>query len=431
MTAVKKAIVVGSGAGGATVASELQGAFQVTVVEAGREFRPFSRGLSAVAKWKKSGFFFDVREISLLFPAMRILKTKEMVLVRGQGHGGTTTISTGNALRLDEDLKNLGINLDEEFEAIRREIPITTGHEGKWRPFTRRLFNICRDLGLSPRPTPKMGDYAHCRHCGRCVLGCPAGIKWDSRRYLDSALVKGAGLISNGYVTRVIIEKGRAKAVEVKLGLRKKTLAADLIILAAGGLGTPVILERSGIACQPRLFVDPVLCVAAVLNNSGLDSEIQMPFLIEKDGFIISPYFDFLSFFFNRRWSFPARDIVSLMIKLADRPEGSMSSQGVRKILYPEDRVRLDEGVALCQDILSRVGIPKEQTFLGTINAGHPGGMLPLTERESRSFHHSALPENVYVADASLFPRSLGKPPILTIIAMAKRVGRICRERLA
>jgi len=108
-----------------------------------------------------------------------------------------------------------------------------------------------------------------------------------------------------------------------------------------------------------------------------------------------------------------------------------MSSQGVRKILYPEDRVRLDEGVALCQDILSRVGIPKEQTFLGTINAGHPGGMLPLTERESRSFHHSALPENVYVADASLFPRSLGKPPILTIIAMAKRVGRICRERSA
>jgi choline dehydrogenase-like flavoprotein len=56
--------------------------------------------------------------------------------------------------------------------------------------------------------------------------------------------------------------------------------------------------------------------------------------------------------------------------------------------------------------------------------------MLPLTERESVSFHHPALPENVFVADASLFPQSLGKPPILTIIAMAKRVGRICRERL-
>jgi hypothetical protein len=119
------------------------------------------------------------------------------------------------------------------------------------------------------------------------------------------------------------------------------------------------------------------------------------------------------------------------MIKLADRPEGAVTSRGVRKILYPEDRARLDGAVALCQEILSRLGISKEKTFLGTINAGHPGGMLPLTARESLSFHHDALPKNIYVADASLFPRSLGKPPILTIIAMAKRVGRICRDRLA
>jgi len=427
---MKKAIIVGSGAGGATVANELQGSFEVTVVEAGREFRPFSRDLSAAAKWKKFGLFFDEREIGLLFPTMRILKTKEMILVRGRGLGGTTTISAGNALRLDADLKNLGICLDEEFDAIEREIPISVEHEKHWRPVTRRLFDICRDLGLSPRPTPKMGDYARCRHCGRCVLGCPDGVKWDSRRYLDSAMARGVRLISGGCVTRVIIENGTASGVEVRLGRRKKNLAADLIILAAGGLGTPLILERSGIPCEPRLFVDPVLCVAAEWKNSGLDKELSMPFVVEKDGYIISPYFDFLSFFFNRRWSHPSGDIMSLMIKLADRPEGSISSRGIQKTLHPEDRVRLGEGVALCQDILSRLGIPKEKTFLGTINAGHPGGMLPLTKRESVSFHHPALPENVYVADASLFPQSLGKPPILTIIAMAKRVGRICRERL-
>jgi choline dehydrogenase-like flavoprotein len=427
---VKKAIVVGSGAGGATVANDLQGSFEVTVVEAGGVFRPFSRDLSAAAKWKKFGLLFDEREISLLFPAMQIRKTKDMVLVRGQGLGGTTTISTGNALRLDRDLKNLGINLDEEFEAIGREIPISVAHEKRWRPVTRRLFDICRDLGLSPQPTPKMGDYGRCRQCGRCVLGCPNGVKWDSRRYLDSAMARGAGLISGGRVTRVIIENGTAKGVEVRVGRRKKTLVGDLIILAAGGLGTPPILERSGIPCQPRLFVDPVLCVAAEWKNSGLDNEIPMPFVVEKDGYIISPYFDFLSFFFNRLWSYPPGDIMSLMIKLADRPEGSISSRGIQKTLHPDDRVKLGEGVALCQDILSRLGIPKEKTFLGTINAGHPGGMLPLTERESVSFHHPALPENVFVADASLFPQSLGKPPILTIIAMAKRVGRICRERL-
>ncbi len=428
---MKKAIVVGSGAGGATVAKELQGPFEVTVVEAGREFRPWSRDIGGVAKWKKFGLLFDEREISLLFPAMRILKTKDMVLVRGQGLGGTTTISTGNALRLDGGLQSLGINLDEEFEAIRREIPVSVEHERHWRPVTKRLFEICLDLGLSPRPLPKMGDYGRCRHCGRCVLGCPDGVKWDSRRYLDSALAKGATLASGSLVTRLVIENDTARGVEFRSGRKKKFLSADLVLLAAGGLGTPLILERSGIPCEPRLFVDPVLCVAAEWPGSGLDREVSMPFVVEKEGFIISPYFDYLSFFFNRRWSYRPGNIMSLMIKLADRAEGAISSGGVRKVLHPEDRAKLDEAVALCRRILSRLGIPEEKTFLGTINAGHPGGMVPLTERESASFHPGALPENVYVADASLFPDSLGKPPILTIIAMAKRVGRLCRERFA
>jgi ferredoxin len=428
---MRTAVVVGSGAGGAAAADDLQGVFDVTVIEAGGEFRPYSRDLSAAAGWKKLGVLFDERMIRFLFPAMRILKTKEIVLVRGQGLGGTTTISAGNALRLDGDLRNLGIDLDEEFEAIERQIPISVEHERHWRPATRRLFDICSDLGLHPKPLPKMGDYGRCRHCGRCILGCPAGVKWDSRRYLDLALAKGAKLASGSHVTRVIMEKGTARGVETRTGRRKKTLEADLVVLAAGGLGTPLILERSGIPCKPRLFVDPVLCVAAEWAGSGLDREVSMPFVMEREGYIISPYFDYLSFFFNRRWSYPPENIMSLMIKLADRSEGSISSHGVRKILHPEDREKIEEGVALCRKILSRLGIPENKTFLGTVNAGHPGGMLPLTERESRTFHPGVLPENVYVADASLFPNSLGRPPILTIIAMAKRVGRICREELS
>jgi hypothetical protein len=58
---------------------------------------------------------------------------------------------------------------------------------------------------------------------------------------------------------------------------------------------------------------------------------------------------------------------------------------------------------------------------------GHPGGMLPLTEKEASSFHSERLPDNLYVADASLLPRSLGNPPILTIMALAKRIGKICQ----
>jgi hypothetical protein len=51
--------------------------------------------------------------------------------------------------------------------------------------------------------------------------------------------------------------------------------------------------------------------------------------------------------------------------------------------------------------------------------------MLPLTRDSAASFHDARLPGNVYVADASLFPESLGNPPILTIVAMAKHIGRL------
>lgn len=74
------------------------------------------------------------------------------------------------------------------------------------------------------------------------------------------------------------------------------------------------------------------------------------------------------------------------------------------------------------------MNIKQDELFLGTINARHPGGMLPLTEKETATFHDARLPANLYVADASLFPRSLGNPPILTIAAMAKRVSRKCLE---
>ncbi|HYE08744.1 MAG TPA: GMC oxidoreductase, partial [Patescibacteria group bacterium] len=136
-----------------------------------------------------------------------------------------------------------------------------------------------------------------------------------------------------------------------------------------------------------------------------------------------------LSFFFNKNWSYPASDTITLMIKLADSNSGSIDSRYIKKTLSGIDKERLQEGVQLCMEILSRYGISKDSIFLGTINAGHPGGMLPLTEQEAETFHNPKLPANLYVADATLFPESLGNPPILTIMAMAKRIGKIISEQ--
>lgn len=429
---MKKAIIIGSGAGGAALARELVGKFEVTILEAGKAFRPFSYSLALPEAVKKTGLLFDEREIQLLFPAMQVRKTADkMTLVNGIGIGGTTTLSAGNALRMDGPLQKLGVNLDAEFAELYRDIPVTTIHQKRWKQSTKQLYAICEDMGLHPQPTTKMGAYERCVHCGRCVLGCPRGVKWDSRKFLDDAVSHGAKLATGCRVTQIIIDNGRATGVVAQQGLRKVTFSGDLIFVAAGGFGTPAILQNSGLSCEPQLFVDPVLCVAAEWPNALQNKEISMPFLVQQEHYILSPYFDYLSYFFNRAWKFPARNIVSMMIKLADTPTGSVEGRKIQKTLTEQDKERLQQGVQVCTEILLRFGVNKEKLFLGTINAGHPGGMLPLTRKSSATFHPDILPDNVYVADASLFPESLGNPPIFTIMAMAKRVGKLVVEKFA
>ncbi len=135
-------------------------------------------------------------------------------------------------------------------------------------------------MGLEPAPLPKMGAYESCRRCGRCVLGCPYGVKWDSRAFLRDAIGARRAPGHGRPRASVRIESGRATGVHAIRGGTRRFYAADLVVLAAGGLGTPVILQGSGIACEPTLFVDPVLCVAARRKGALLDREISMPFAV-------------------------------------------------------------------------------------------------------------------------------------------------------
>ena len=154
-----------------------------------------------------------------------------------------------------------------------------------------------------------------------------------------------------------------------------------------------------------------------------------MPFAVQMDGYILSPYFDHFSYFFNREWKPPAGDILSLMIKLADSGRGGISERGLDKPLTEDDEAGLRGAVERAAEIFDRLGVSRERLFFGTLNAGHPGGMVPLGPESAESFHDPALPENLYVADASLLPASLGNPPILTIMAMARRAAGIIAEK--
>lgn len=415
----KKVIVIGSGAGGAMAAHMLAKNFEVTVLEAGKGFQPFALPLDKLATFRKTGLYFDERLIQLLLPSMRIDKQEEMVMVYGRGVGGTTTLATGNAVRADEGLKKIGIHLDEEFNELYSELPITTDHQRFWSPITKRTFRVMQEMGLEPQPMPKLLRPDNCRLCGHCSIGCPTRAKWDTRELLN-----GLNVVTDCKVTHIDIGDRLARKVYATKGLRHLTLEADIIIVSAGGYGTPDILRASGIDCQPTLFVDPVLCVAAPMAKVHQNRQLLMPFVSQREKYIISPYMDWLSFFFNRSWRKSMDSIVSLMIKLADVEQGDVYHNKMQKDLTPLDHQRLQQGVTDCREILMQLGAKQQDIFLGTLNAGHPGGMLPLTSSEAETLHSPLLPDNLYVCDATILPQSLGLPPMLTIMALAKRIAK-------
>jgi len=416
----KKVIIIGSGAGGAMSAYMLAQDFDVTVLEAGGTFKPLALPLDKLAMFRKTGLYFDERLIQFLLPSMRIDKQKEMIMVYGRGVGGTTTLATGNAVRADEGLQRIGIHLDEEFQELQHELPITTDHQRFWSPITRQTFEVMQQMGLDPQPMPKFLHAKGCRLCGHCSIGCPTRAKWDARELLE-----GINVVADCRVTRIDIGDCLAKKVYATKGLQHLTFEADIIVVAAGGYGTPDILRASGIDCQPTLFVDPVLCVAAPMAGARQDRQLLMPFVSRRDKYILSPYMDWLSFFFNSKWYKPMDGIVSLMIKLSDVEQGDVHHNKMTKTLTPLDHQRLQQGVADCREILLRMGVNEHDIFLGTLNAGHPGGMLPLTAAEAQTLHSPLLPDNLYVADASILPQSLGLPPILTIMALARRICKL------
>lgn len=399
--------------------------FDVTVLEEGKAFQPMSVSMDLLAKYRKTGLYFDERLIQLFVRNMVIdNSSNEMIMVYGRGVGGTTTLATGNAVRADEGLKKIGINLDDEFEEIYKEVPITTDHQRYWTPITKKEFEVMQELGMNPEPMPKMLRPGECKLCGHCSIGCPTRAKWDVRELLE-----GINVVTGCKVTKIDIGDRLAKRVHAVKGLSHLTLEADIIVVAAGGMGTPEILRNSGIECQPTLFVDPVLCVAAPMEGARQNRQVLMPFVSRRDKYIISPYMDWLSFFFNKAWFRPMDGIASLMIKLADVEQGDVKKGKMLKKLTETDHEYLKKGVDDCRKILLRMGAAEKDIFLGTLNAGHPGGMLPLTPAEAETLHSPLLPDNLYVADATILPQSLGLPPILTIMALAKRMAKNIIEK--
>jgi choline dehydrogenase-like flavoprotein len=427
-----KAIVVGSGAGGATAARELaQRGFEVTILEAGHHFNPLTHRISWLSPLRGSPLLKDGETIEHIFPHYEVTHTNDnLSIFTGVTEGGSTAISCGNMVRAENGLKEIGLDLSKEFEEIEQTLTIAPIPRERWRPLSQQMFDKAEELGFSPKPTPKVRTAAKCTGCGYCELGCAKGAKWDSRRLYTDLLGKGVCLETEHKVKKVIIEGDRAKGVLVSHGFSTERINADVVVLSAGGVGTAQILKASGLPARDNLWVDIVLTVGGVAKDARMLTEPPMVWYAKRDHYILSPYFDLLSYWFHSPWkNVPAEDRVGMMIKLADTENGTVNADGtVVKSLTELDRKRLCEAKAEAEKIMEASGVTGPFVD-GAVHGGHLGGTAPLTRGDVETMHLDWLPKDLWVADLSLMPRSQGLPTMLTASALALRVAKRIAEQ--
>lgn len=294
------------------------------------------------------------------------------------------------------------------------------------------MFEVAEGLGLKPKSTYKAIDPDKCVFCGLCELGCATGAKWDSRRFLDDAIREGALLYTSTPVRKVMTENGKTKGVIVKHGFKSKILKADVVVLAAGGIGTAQILRASKLPVEDNLWVDIVLTLGGVLRGAEQLKESPMLWYTEHDGYILSPYIDILSHWFHKAWrNVHINDRVGIMVKLADTEDGTVFANGkVEKTIKDEDHLRLDKALENARKIMESAGV-SDPYIKGMYNGGHLGGTVPLKTEDLGSMKPSWLPNGLWVADLSLAPRSQGMPTMLLAAALALRVsGKIVNCKL-
>lgn len=404
-------VVVGSGAGGATVAMDLSRAGRsVLIVETGQETFPMP---------------------------LSIATSKEGIdIYQAFGAGGATVLCNGNGIRaLEQDLAGLGIDLDREYCELEAELRIAPIAESLLSENgSLKLLDILRASGIPMKRMPKFIDPTKCVGCGMCSAGCPNGAKWSAREFLADALVHGARIVYNTTVEKVLIENNRAVGVEVSGPAGRMRVEGDVVILAAGGLKTPVILQNSGFdQAGRRLFVDlcelwlgvtPEIDIAGeppmqlVYTDMAQSHRISLSTVYVNNKEKLRYYCgDKADLFLNAKW-------MGILVKIGDDAVGRVLADGtVSKGVTPGDRKKFEEGGIVAREILRKAGAADDSIIKqGKIYGGHNGATAAIGELVNTDLQTDV--SNLFVCDASVLPFAPGLPPVLTIMALARRLAR-------
>ena len=481
--------IVGSGAGGAVVAAALAEAGKsvvvleegplVTAEEHGR-MRP-SESIRRVWRDGAMGFAVGVGDSPLINVTM------------GRCVGGSSMLTGGVCFRTPEEVTHewshdMGLSelssrkLEPYFEEVEEavhveEVPVAM------RSRSTQLFG----KGLETRGLellPMRRNTRDCGGCGRCNFGCPRQAKLSvDLSWLPRAFAKGAQVVSDCRVDRIVVKDGRAAGVTGRLmaGARGRsvTVHARQVVVAAGAWHTPLLLRRSRIGrrsgqlgrnltLHPGFrsygrFAEPVRGWQGALQSAYcdafMDEGITMVSLFVPTGLMAGTMPGF-----GPRHARMAAQIpnVAMFGALIHDEGGGVIRRGIGHepwVTYrmsKRDRARIPRLIRLMAEIFFDAGAlecylpilgmePVTRDQLASLDlervkarniecsSQHPLGSCRMGADAAGSVvdQHGKVWEvdGLHLADGSVIPSSLGVNPQLTIMAMALRIARGIAEQ--
>ena len=420
------AIIVGSGPGGGSVANELSKlGWKILILEKGKG-DPIQ------------GTVMQTIRMALI-PGKGLHFTPQMLgLIHAITLGGSSIIYYANAFDPPYEMfEAYGIDLRPEVSEVKQELPIAPLSDGLIGPAARRIMDSAKDIGYEWTRLPKIAYQDKCRpNCDKCVMGCPYDAKWSSRMYVEDACEKGSVLLTGAHVTRVLQENHTASGVEFTYQGGRHRAFAKTIVLAAGGIGTPLILRQTGVhGVGSEFFFDPL--IFAIGEVDDLDGGKEFPMAtgchFYEEGYLLTDLVlpRWLYWLFTAqvlrfdRLSAHSRSL-PIMIKARDELGGRLTKRGgIRKRLGEIETKRLMSGYEHARKILINAGA--RRIFKTWYLAVHPGGTVKINDVVDSNLETEI--ENLFVCDCSVIPEAWGLPPSLTLLALGKRLGKHLSEK--
>lgn len=331
-------------------------------------------------------------------------------------------------------------------------------------PINVRLIAANQAEGLRPFRLPLAIDSGICERCDACAgFLCTKGARRSAAQVLDeSARSHSLQLMANTEIENLQVgNRGRIDAVTVRdrSNGSVRSVRARAFASAAGAIGSPAILLRSGIdgphigrnymmhysPIAVGIFAQPTGASETFVKQVGFaDFYYGTPALPRKMGLVQSlpaPGPLMMAKLGMKRWprqvlSFLRSRMLLLAGIVEDLPNptnrvevGANGAIRLRHDFSDFDRVRGKELAREMRQILRRTGaifqsaraFPSREHVAhqcGTLRFGRDARHAPV-DADGRIFGH----ENLFVVDGSILPTSTGVGPSLTITALALRTA--------